>query len=142
MILAYNSNNSNNLWACKHLIHFYSTVYRSEKMGGPGGCPPGNTSLSKDKTMSHGLDAVGGSVSQFNFNLFFEFRGPAGLGYAEATRGCGREKRIVSSCIFMGCPPTPRPHCVRTSKSFRIKIQLKTLPFSLPRPTYGLWFYP
>jgi len=40
MILEYNSNKSNNFWACKPSIHSYSTVYRSgEKTGGPRGAP-------------------------------------------------------------------------------------------------------
>jgi hypothetical protein len=43
MIFPYNSNN---FGAYKPLIYSCSTVYRlEEKTGGPGGCPPGNTSV-------------------------------------------------------------------------------------------------
>jgi hypothetical protein len=41
--------NSTNFWAYKPLKLYYSIVYRSgEKTGGPGGCPPGNTSAKED----------------------------------------------------------------------------------------------
>jgi hypothetical protein len=76
---------SNNFWAYKPLILYYSTVYspRSDPSkytvdlgGGPLGMAP-----SKDKTISHGLDAAGGIVA--------------------------------FSVVFLWCPPNPRPHYVQ-----------------------------
>jgi hypothetical protein len=47
VILAYHSNN---IWACKHLIYSYSTIYMlGGKIEGLGGCPPRNASA-KEKS--------------------------------------------------------------------------------------------